>query len=220
MATVPVRRSTLTAEVYERIKALVMDHVLAPDSRVNIDALARELGVSPTPVREALARLESEDLVRSRPLAGYTVAPLLTRNEFEELFELRRLLEVPAAGHAAARVGRGVPVDVAALRAAADLPAVPATDYAGYGAFTAQDARFHDLVAAASGNSTLRTAIGRLHAHLHLHRMQFPASHADTSGAEHHRIVDAIAAGDERAAAAAMREHLDRARDRHVRAFE
>ena len=45
-----------------------MDHILPPGERVNIDALARELDVSPTPVREALARLEADGLVRKRPL--------------------------------------------------------------------------------------------------------------------------------------------------------
>lgn len=56
----PVRRSTLGGDVYESLKALIMEHTLTPRDRVNIDAVARDLEVSPTPVREALARLESE----------------------------------------------------------------------------------------------------------------------------------------------------------------
>src|SRR5262245_38899724 len=97
-------RVTLADGVYESIKALIMDHAVAPGDRTTIDALASQLGVSPTPVREALARLESDGLVRKRPLAGYTTTPLLSRAQFEELFEMRLLLE-PAAARRAAGAG-------------------------------------------------------------------------------------------------------------------
>ncbi len=99
----PLRRSTLGDGVYEAVKALVMEHTLAPGDRVNIDALARDLEVSPTPLREALARLESDGLVRKRPLAGYTVTPLLTRQEFTDMFDMRLVLEGSAARWAAER---------------------------------------------------------------------------------------------------------------------
>lgn len=213
----PLRRLTLTEDVYEAVKSLIMDHRIAPGERVTIDALARQLAVSPTPVREALARLEADGLVRKRAMAGYSTTPLLTRAEFDDLFEMRLLLECAAAARTAARVGA---VDTDSLAADAKLPdRLDGDGYAGHAAFTAQDARFHERVAAASGNALLHAAIVRLHAHLHLHRLHFPASHLGTSGEEHRRIVAAIRAGDPTAAAAAMRAHLDAARDRHLRAF-
>jgi DNA-binding GntR family transcriptional regulator len=213
----PLRRLTLTEDVYEAVKSLIMDHRIAPGERVTIDALARQLAVSPTPVREALARLEADGLVRKRAMAGYSTTPLLTRAEFDDLFEMRLLLECPAAARATTAAG----VDVDSLADDAELPdRLDGDGYAGHAAFTAQDARFHERVAAASGNALLHAAIIRLHAHLHLHRLHFPASHLGTSGAEHRRIVAAIGAGDPTAAAAAMRAHLDAARDRHLRAFD
>jgi DNA-binding GntR family transcriptional regulator len=210
----PVRRLTLAEDAYESVKSLIMDHVLAPGDRVSIDGLARKLDVSPTPVREALARLESEGLIRRRAMAGYTVTPLLTRKQFDELFELRLMLEVPAAGLAATAPDPGLrPADAA-------LPERPVTGgYASYAAFTAADARFHDRLAEASGNAMLREVFGRLHVHLHLHRLHFPPSHVGISGDEHARIVAAILARDEGAARAAMRAHLDAARDRHLPFF-
>lgn len=223
-------RVTLADGVYESVKALIMDHVLAPGGRVTIDALARQLGVSPTPVREALARLESEGLVRKRPLAGYTTTPLLTRAEFEDLFEMRMLLE-PAAARRAAGAGLSA-ADTASLRREADLPDPPpdaaahpptrrtSPGYASFAAFTAQDARFHNLLAERSGNRMLYESVVRLHAHLHLHRLDFPVAHYGISAVEHHRIVDAIAAGDPDAAAAAMRAHLTAARERHIAHFD
>jgi len=57
------RRSVLSDEIYEMIKAMIFDHEIAPGSRVNIDALSVQLDVSQTPVREALARLESDGLI-------------------------------------------------------------------------------------------------------------------------------------------------------------
>jgi DNA-binding GntR family transcriptional regulator len=214
----PARRLTLTEDVYSSVQALIMDHAVAPGARINIDALARQLEVSPTPVREALARLEADGLVRKRPLAGYTAAPLLTRPEFEELVEMRLILEPPAASRAATTIPAS---DVDLLRAEADLPdPEPATEgYAGIAAFTSQDARFHNLVAELSGNRMLHEAVVRLRSHLHLFRLHFPPAHYGVSAQEHHRVVDAIAAHDPEGAAAAMRAHITAARQRHLPHF-
>ncbi|MFY1633520.1 GntR family transcriptional regulator [Solwaraspora sp. WMMB335] len=215
----PARRLTLTDDVYGTIRAQLMDHIVAPGARINIDALARNLQVSPTPVREALARLEADGLVRKRPLVGYTATPLLTREEFDELVEMRLILETAAARRAAGR--QHVPVDLDRLRDAADLPGpVPgAQGYASIAAFTAADARFHNLLAELSGNGMLREAVVRLRPHLHLFRLHFPPTHYQTSGAEHHRIVEAVAAGDPDRADAAVRDHLLAARERHLPYF-
>src|SRR3954452_4463078 len=91
-----LRRSTLGDDIYDVLRARILEHSMQPGDRVNIDALARELEVSQTPIREALARLESDGLVRKRPLVGYTVSPLLTRAEFTRMFEMRLLLECAA----------------------------------------------------------------------------------------------------------------------------
>ncbi|GII57749.1 GntR family transcriptional regulator [Planotetraspora thailandica] len=213
------RRSTLGEDVYETLKGLVLEHSLSPGDRINIDALAREFAVSPTPVREALARLEADGLVRKRPLVGYTVSPLLTRAEFEAMFEMRLLLECASTRWAAERA------DTARREAisgeAATTVASEEDDPDGWhAAFTVLDARFHDLIAEASGNELLRDGINRLHAHLHLHRRYFPYAQASATTEEHRRIAAAILAADPDAAEAAMRDHLSSARERHLAAFD
>jgi DNA-binding GntR family transcriptional regulator len=216
-----LRRSTLGEDVYETLKSLVMEHTLAPGDRINIEALARDLDVSPTPVREALARLESDGLVRKRPLVGYTVSPLLTRAEFADMFDMRLILEGTAARWAAERADDELRATL--IREAASTVAPGDAITAGrrsHAAFTALDARFHDLIAGATGNPLLRDGIARLHAHLHLHRLYFPYDQAGTTGAEHQRIAAAIGDRDADTAEAAMRAHLDRARERHLRAFD
>jgi DNA-binding GntR family transcriptional regulator len=208
----PIRRSTLGEDVYEAVKSLVMQHTLAPGDRVNIDALARELDVSPTPVREALARLESDGLVRKRPLAGYTVSPLLTRQEFTDMFDMRLVLEGAAARWAAERAD--------AQQRAAIVSEAGTVEEVSREAFTALDARFHDLIAGTAGNALLLDGVRRLHAHLHIHRLYFPHAQAGTTRQEHQLVAAAIDAGDPDAAEAAMRAHLTAARARHLPAFD
>src|SRR2546426_5899812 len=97
-------RRVLGDSVYEVIKGLVIDQRVEPGSRMNIDSLARQLTVSQTPIREALARLEADGLVIREPLRGYSVAPLLDASSFDQLYDMRLLLEPEAARHAARNI--------------------------------------------------------------------------------------------------------------------
>lgn len=217
MSLPPLKRSTLGDDVYQSLRSAVLEHLLSPGDRMNIDALARELEVSPTPVREALARLESEGLVRKRPLAGYTVSPLLTRGEFGDMFDMRLLLECAAARWAAERAG---PEQRAHLVAEAARTIPPSDDQSWHSAFTTLDAHLHDLVAQAAASPLLVDSIGRLHAHLHLHRRYFPYEQTAVTTSEHQQIAAAIARSDPDEAEAAMRSHLTQARERHLATFE
>src|SRR5262245_65960577 len=76
-------------EVYELIRADIMSLRIPPDTRISIDSLARQLGVSQTPIREALSRLEATGLVTTQHFVGYCSAPQLIRRQLDELSELR-----------------------------------------------------------------------------------------------------------------------------------
>lgn len=209
----PARRQILTDNVYETVKGLVMDHHIAPGQRVNIDALARELQVSPTPLREALARLESDGLVVKEPLRGYSTTALLQRKQLDDLYELRMLLEPAAAERAAANI---TPEGKARLQAELDTcaEAPPGGEYEAYKEMAAHDTRFHDLIMELSGNSAMRSALERTHMHLHLFRLYYGSGIGMKALKEHQRIVRAIASGNEERAAVAMRAHLQTARRR------
>ena len=88
-----VQRSILADQVYKEILARLMDGKLKSGDPISIDGTARALGVSPTPVREALARLESTNMVVRAALRGYRVAPLLTHEELLDLMDARLLIE-------------------------------------------------------------------------------------------------------------------------------
>ena len=90
-------RTSVAEQVYEDIKERIIDQSLLPGARLNIDALARELSVSSTPIREALARLEREQLVSLELYAGYSVAPPPRSDYLEGLLDFRILWE----GHCA-----------------------------------------------------------------------------------------------------------------------
>jgi DNA-binding GntR family transcriptional regulator len=212
------RRSTLGDDVYETLRALVLEHTLTPGERLNIDALSRNLDVSPTPVREALARLESEGLIRKRPLVGYTVSPLLTRAEFTEMFDMRLLLECAAARWAAERASAAQKAEI--CTEADRTVGAEEDDSKWHATFTAMDAHLHDLVAQASGNALLQDSISRLHSHLHLHRRYFPYAQTAITVDEHRRVAAAIRDAQPDQAEQAMRDHLIHARERHLVAFD
>jgi DNA-binding GntR family transcriptional regulator len=214
----PARRSVLTEDVYENLKTLIMDGKLAPGARVNIYAVARLLDVSQTPVREVLARLESERLVTKEPLRGYSIAPVLEHAQVTDLYDLRLLLEPWAAARAAERVSAS---GAERLRAEMDsLSSAPeGTRYQQYRAIQSHDARFHDLVAELSGRPSVREALERTHSHLHLFRLDYPGRDSgEPTLQEHRRIGDAVVAGDPEGAGAAMRDHLTAARNRFLSA--
>jgi DNA-binding GntR family transcriptional regulator len=212
LAALP-NRQVLADGVYEQIRALIMNDGIAPGARMNIDEVARELGVSGTPVREALARLESEELVSRLPLRGYRVTELLNRKEVDDMYALRLLLEPPSAARAAAAMSDE---NVARLRAElATCPAAPAKDVCGdYQALTAHDARLHELILHLAGNVAVGQAFARTHCHLHFLRLNDNQPFGEQTSTEHRVIVDALVAGDPAGARQAMTGHLEAARDR------
>ncbi|MGH3714868.1 MAG: GntR family transcriptional regulator [Micromonosporaceae bacterium] len=208
----PARR-ILADEVHESITALIMDHAIPPDTKVSIEELARRLEVSPTPVRESLARLEAAGLVRKEALRGYFTTRLLNRTELDELFEFRRLLEPRAARTAAAKVtAEGAGQLRAELRTAGSIPT--GADYDSYKSLAAHDTRFHLLVFELAGNRVMRNAFEGTRCHLHLFRLFYGSALATPAVQEHRRIVAAITAHDPDAAEAAMLAHIDASYER------
>jgi DNA-binding GntR family transcriptional regulator len=218
-ATAPVRQ-VLSDSVYEDIKAKIMDHEIAPGARVGIEALARSLDVSPTPVREALARLESDGLVVKRSLSGYRATELLTRQGMEELFEMRLLLEPRAAALAARNADESQLDAIEATLESMQVHPGPGGTYPAYRGFAALDQRFHDAVAEAAHRPLLADAVERLHAHLHVFRLSSIQDAGDPTVAEHERVVRAILRRRPDRAAEAMAEHLTRSLERQLTRFQ
>ncbi|MGW0231062.1 GntR family transcriptional regulator [Actinopolymorpha singaporensis] len=207
------RRQNLAEGVYEALKEMIMDGVYNQGARINIDEAARALEVSQSPVREALVRLESEGLVIKEPFRGYSTAPLLSKAEFEDLFEFRFVVEPWAAARAAAAIDD----DKAGLltKELASTPSAPkGTSYQDYQRMASHDHRLHDLIQQLGGNVRMRAAFTRTHCHLHIIRLNYGAGMGSAALREHRALVSAITSGDADAAETAMRTHLEASRSR------
>lgn len=206
-----IRRSQgIVEEVYELIRADIMALRIPPDTRISIDELVRQLGVSQTPIREALSRLEATGLVTKRHFVGYCCAPQLDRKQLDELYEMRLLLEPFAARCAAERMNDVQIATVAQLAKAME----PGESRRSYDRFAVQDSELHDLIAAGSGNPLVRDALSRLHTHLHIFRLRFHGEVTREASAEHARLITALTRRQAVEAEGAMREHIERSYQR------
>ena len=213
------RHHGLAEEAYEAIFAQLMALRIAPGSRITVDNLAREFNVSQTPIREALGRLEGEGLVIKTHLIGYSAAPQITRRRFDELYDLRLLLE-PAAAQRAART-----MDASRLSILKEVAGVMSRRQGGdervrYSAFARQDAVFHDRILEFAGNELIRKTLANQHTHFHIFRLMFHSRVTEEALDEHEALLAAFAAGDGKAAKRAMSDHIERSRDRLLPAFE
>ncbi len=201
-------RVALVDQVMALLMERILDRAYAPGAKLNIDALSRELGVSSSPIREALTRLSALGLVASASFTGFSVAPEPSREWFEQLRDFRILNE----GWAARRLARcRDPHAIARMRDSIEAmegepPRGQPQDYVGA---SRADEAFHEAILEASGNEILAQAVRSLHPHLH-HARLFARSPHDIAPmlVEHRAILDAIERGDEDAAQAALEAHL------------
>lgn len=204
-------RTALVEGVYDALKERIMDQRTVPGVRLGIETLAAELGVSATPVREALTRLAAERLVVFEAFKGYTTMPHLTQRQLSDLLDVRRLLEAEAARLAARRAARS---DVRAMeRELAEMGGLsPTPRYRDSRAYVHHDQRFHDLLVTAAGNPYLLETFRGLHSHVQLARVVHHVGvfDDDENAAEHRAIVAAVAAHDPERAAEAVCVHLNR----------
>lgn len=213
-----LRRQRPAGGVYEALKEQILDNRIPPGAKVNIDGVARELGVSQTPVREALQRLQGDNLIVATSGRGYSTTALLDAGGLRDLFEFRLLVEPWAARTAA--VDR---LDNPAHRLDVELADFRERSRSGGDIrqdLVAHDTSFHDHILGASGNGVIRNAFGQTHCHLHLFRL-YPADVDGTLTIEEHgHVWEAIRDCDPGRAEDAMYRHLTAAYRRFAEAFD
>ena len=198
-------RRKVTDWVYEEVRQAIIELRLKPGEPLREATMAEQLGVSKTPVREALARLEQEGLVETTSFKGAVVSGY-SSEDLKEIYELRELLEGAAARAAATSASEETLTRLAALVAESrELHA--RDDLAGLAALLgAFDLLIYEQVA----NERIRALIENLKAHLaRIGRLteEIPGR-VKASVQEHAAIVDAIAAHDADGAERSMRIHI------------
>jgi Transcriptional regulators len=208
-------RLPIADRVYDSLSVQFMTGERAPGERLKIHMLARDLDVSPTPIREALARLEHTGFIERHSQRGYVVARLLGGEEIAQLMDARLLLEPTMARTAAERASADF------LSRLADTITVMRNTEAGpYGETLREcwlaDELFHGLIADQCGNPFIANAYRSLGGQLQRFRIigKSGVSHARSACGEHEVIFAAMESGDIDGTAAAMNRHIINAKAR------
>ena len=191
--------------VYDEIKMRILKGEIAPGQRLMEVETAEELGVSRTPVREAIKKLEREGLVVIEPRKG-TYAAKISAEDLIEILEVRESLEALAASYAAKRM-KAAQKDK--LKNAAQRYEKAVSD-GKMQMIIKYDTEFHRLLVEGSENKTLISLIEDLQELLLRFRYLYydNQTRADKNTEEHKRIVDAVMAGDEKKAHDATHQHI------------
>jgi GntR family transcriptional repressor for pyruvate dehydrogenase complex len=219
----PPARASVLESVIERLEDLIFDGFEPGDALPSEGKLAETLGVSRLTVREATRSLEARGLLGiSKGRRARVAAPSSTvvgdffklairrdQRALLDLLDVRRALEVHIAALAARRAGRG---DIADMEMSIDAMRTAGDEFE---AFHTADVRFHENLAAASGNRLLVFLIEALAEPLRASRRRSFAGHQARGGGigdvieQHQAILDAVKARNPKAAAQAMRDHLE-----------
>jgi DNA-binding GntR family transcriptional regulator len=212
----PIDRMTLPQNAAGRLRQMILDGDLVPSGRLNERVLCERLGISRTPLREALRTLAAEGLVRVEPNRGAIVAPL-DRADIESTFEVLAALEGLAGELAAARITDCELAEIKALHY--EMRAHHARgDRSAY--FAANQA-IHARIARAGGNGVLGETFEKLNARVK--RVRYAANLSlqrwDKAVDEHEQMISALEARDGGALRAILEAHLAGKRESVLAAF-
>jgi DNA-binding GntR family transcriptional regulator len=215
----PVATAGLAEHVYQLLKAEVINDDFGAEERIVIETVALRLGVSPTPVREALARLAGEQLVSFRVYVGYAVLPPLSPSELDDLFEAREIIETAAAARASERSTEEDLASLVEINERIRTGTYGKDHYSDFAAFVNNNQRFHETLLDGARNPALRRAFDALNYEARMARRTRGRGIPDLDliCAEHAAIIEALAARDAASLTAAVTSH---ARDSHQRLVE
>ena len=212
-------KATIGSNMYRRLRELLLER-FAPGDSLSEPELAKLLGVSRTPVRESLGRLERDGLVRIVPRKGAFISALGI-TEIHELFEVREAIETYEIRQVARRID---------LRAVRSIERRMVGIYARSNAKTSPSEKFeellgvfdelHDLILQTGGNSRFIDVLGTISGAWHMNRKRLVKRITDKgvreSYQEHMKIVNALKQQDPVAAEDAMRAHIANSRGRYI----
>lgn len=214
----PVDSQTLRNHIAQQIRDAILSGTFVPGERLVELTIAKNLGVSRAPVREALSALEREGIVSSLPRRGYSVIDF-TDKDIEEIYSLRSMLEIGAVHRV---IERQTPEVVKDIQASIDALGVAISEGRPFPVLASLDLAFHELICRAAEH-------GRLYSAWDTTRMQTwlligltSRTHSDRPSQprdNHQRILDAIKEKDLPQVEALLRDHFEDAQQRARRAL-
>jgi DNA-binding GntR family transcriptional regulator len=214
-----IQQSLLGRQVYELLWRRIVSHQLQPGDKLSDLRLSEELGVSRTPVREALHRLAQEGIVRAESRRGFYVSDF-SSEDVREVYDVRTALEVLAVRLALPHL-RAADLDIAQRELDAVSRRVRAGDPEANETFLVIDRAFHQMLVQAANNRRLAGMMASVQAQLRV--FQFYGIHFQDMmemSLEHHQaILAALRAGDRPAAEAAMERHIQEVKARVLAEF-
>jgi DNA-binding GntR family transcriptional regulator len=204
-----LRRVSLREQALDVVRQALVSGEIKPGDIYSAAALAERLGVSNSPVREAMLTLVHEGLMEAVPNRGFRVVPL-SDADLDEVYQLRLLLEVPAMVQLAER---GIAAEHERLTALAEEIERAAADR-DVMRFLEADRAFHLELLGLLGNRRLLTIVANLRDQTRLYGLKMLAQQdkLGASAAEHRNLLTAVASGDAERVEQACRAHLEHTR--------
>lgn len=203
----------LTALAYNSIKAYILREELNEETKLTEESLSQQLGISKSPVREALNSLHSEGLVRIEARRGAYLRRFSSK-EVRDLYDLREALEIYAIGVVELTSGLIKDLRQSTQRTRQLLKA---GDRLGH---IEEDANFHGLIATATGNFELARMLTNIQNQIWICRRKTYDLSSSTTAEAHLAILEAIENGNRKEAQDAMRSHISLVRQRLIAFME
>jgi DNA-binding GntR family transcriptional regulator len=209
MTSAEISSDSVVDRVYEQLKAMSVSYELKPGERLNEGELAKRLGVSRTPLREALNRLNTEGFLRFAPGRGFFCREL-DAHEIFDLYELRKSIEVAAVRFALKRAkDDGIDALLAFLDATGPDPGERTSVE-----LVALDETFHERLMAMSNNAEMLRVLRNVNARIRFVRwIDMDRINRTTTQAEHRAVLQALRTRDEATCAEILEKHIDRRLD-------
>jgi len=216
-----LNRLDLTEQTYRILREQILKQDLQPGDKVSVDTVARGLGVSRTPVVNALKLLENDGLVEIHPRRG-TFVTELTARDVADLFEIRQMIEL----YAAEQLFKSERIDEVLQQVQSLLERmrndISDGEYANYDAFISEDRDLHTAIVRAMNNRRLLDIYSDLNIHMQVTRAHYldTIENALEAQKDHEAMVEAIANRDINALKSALAVHLDTVRTRILKLLE
>jgi DNA-binding GntR family transcriptional regulator len=201
---------SLGSRAYQEVRRIILEGQISPGEKLNEGELAKALGISRTPIREAVNRLEKEGLVEIFPQRGAFVIQF-TEKDVYELFLIRENLEGLAARLATEKI---TPSSLAKLEACVDGFNEPFQEK-DIQRYSREDLKFHQIIVLLSEGRRLVKLVSLLLDHIRMFRLTTRGvpDRMKASLVEHRRIIEAMRRKNPEEAEKSMRQHLQRVRD-------